>query len=84
MRIFFFVINTIYWLWIFLAPTIVFGLIGFFLYSSSAENLPYLIFLTIIGMALGILWAERIRKKHGLTHFFSNHQDSGLGLQRKR
>ena len=71
MRIFMFFINAIYWLWVVLVPTLIFGSIGFFLYVGSKENLPYTIFLTVIGITLGVIWAKRIRKKHGLSFFFA-------------
>ena len=69
-RFFELLINGIYWLWIFIVPILIFGGIGFFLYLKSPENLPFAIILTVIAVVLGFLWAERVRKKEGLTDFF--------------
>ena len=64
-------INAIYWLWLIIVPTGVFGLVGYVFYEKNKENLPYCILLTLIGLVLGVLWAERVRKKHGLSDYFS-------------
>src|SRR5688572_9106062 len=71
MRIFEYFINLIFWLWAFIVPTAIFSFVGFLFYSKSADNLPYTILSVAIGIFLGIWIAERIRKRHGLTHFFS-------------
>ena len=66
-----FFINAIYWLWIVFVPTGILGLLGFWLYNKPIENLPYSILLTLVGFVLGVLWAERIRKKEDLSFYFS-------------
>ena len=71
MKIFMFFINAIYWLWLVIVPTSVLGLVGFVLYQKDKENLPYSILLTLIGLVLGVRWAERVRKKHGLSFYFA-------------
>lgn len=71
MKIFMFFINTIFWVWAFMVPVGVCGFFALLIYSRSDSNLPYSILLLILGIALGIWLAESIRKKHGLSHFFS-------------
>jgi hypothetical protein len=71
MKIFMFFINSIYWLWAFCVPLLICGIPGWFLYEKSSKNLPYAILLLIAGIAGGIFLAERIRKREGLSNFFS-------------
>ncbi len=71
MKVFMFFINTIFWLWAFIVPSGILGFFAFLIYSRSETNLPYAILISIVGIALGIWIAETIRKKHGLSHFFS-------------
>jgi len=71
MKFLMFFINALLWLQVFIVPTAIFSFGAFLLYNKSVENLPYTIFLSIIGIALGVLLAERIRKKYGLVQFFS-------------
>ena len=60
----------ILWLWAFIVPAGIFAFIGFLLYNKSSANLPYSIIITIIGIILGVVLAEYIRKKYGLDYFF--------------
>ena len=65
-----FFINLIYWLWLFIITAGLWGFIGFWLFKKSSENLAYLIIVSIIGVVLGVLLAEHVRKKYGLDNFF--------------
>lgn len=71
MKLFEYFVNLIFWLWAFIVPAGVLAFLGFYHYTQSAQNLPYAILLATIGVFTGILVAERIRKKYGLSHFFS-------------
>jgi hypothetical protein len=66
-----FFINAIFWVMAFIVPAGAFGFIAFLLYNKSSENLPYSILLAVVGVVLGALLAEYIRKKYGLLNFFS-------------
>ena len=70
MRIFMIFINSIFWLWLFIVPTGVLGFLAVWLYFRSSGNLPYSIIIGAIGVTLGIVLAEYVRKKYGLDHFF--------------
>lgn len=59
----------IYWIKIFLSPFIIFLFIALAIYFSNEELLWISVLLSIIGLALGIVYAERIRKKHGTTQY---------------
>ena len=70
MKIFMFFINTIYWLWLVIIPTGIMSFIGYWIYVKNADNKPYSILLGISGIILGIVIAEKVRKKYGLSGFF--------------
>ncbi len=70
MRVFMFFINAIFWFWVFIVPAGVMGLVGFWLYIKTTDNLPYSILITIFGIIIGIVLAELVRKKYGLDSFF--------------
>ena len=59
-------IRIIFWLQAFVAPVILFGLIGF-LIGSMKLFVPFL----ITGGVVGIIVAEYIRRKIGLETFFA-------------
>lgn len=61
------------WLKIFISPFLIFGFIGFVLYKNidSGIGLGLFVLFVIIGLALGIYFAERIRKKVGTTTFIT-------------
>ena len=65
-----FFINTIFWLWLFIVPTGIMGFLGFWLYEKHHDNLFYSIIITVVGIILGIVLAEHVRKKYGLDNFF--------------
>jgi hypothetical protein len=47
------------------------GVYAYYRYYNNPRNLTLPIVITIAGMALGILLAERVRRKRGLAYFFS-------------
>ena len=66
-----FFINLIYWLWIFIIPSGILCFIGYWIYAKDSSNIALSIILSIIGILSGIFFAEKVRKKHGLSNFFS-------------
>jgi hypothetical protein len=71
MKVFLFLINSIYWLWAFIVPVILTGIPAWFLYVKSEKNLVFSILLLAAGIVCGVFVAERIRRKPGLSKFFS-------------
>lgn len=71
MKLMMFLVNTIYWLQIFLMPSGIIGFIALWLYIDNTINLFFTILLGVIGIVSGILLAEYIRKHYGLNNFFS-------------
>lgn len=67
-------IEWINWFKIVLSPTILFGSIGVILkFSLENETLGNYLFALclVLGITVGILWANSVKKKHGTTHFTS-------------
>lgn len=61
----------IYWIAVFLSPLLFFGMIGIGVYLFW-ENLLWLtIAFVLLGILLGALWAERIRKRKGTGRFMA-------------
>ena len=65
-----FFVNLVFWLWLFVVPTGVLSLTGLWLYVKSHKNLPFSILISLLGVFLGIILAEYVRKKYGLDNFF--------------
>jgi hypothetical protein len=70
MKIFLFIVSCVYWAWCFMVPVIIMGIPAWLLYSAKKENVFGSILLLLTGIILGILFAERVRKKEGLISFF--------------
>lgn len=70
MKIFLFIVSCVYWVWCFIVPVIIMGIPAWLLYSAKKENVFGSILLLFTGIVLGILFAERVRKKEGLISFF--------------
>jgi len=70
MKVFMFFINAIYWVSIFIIPAGISGFIGLWYYVDSHDNLILSIILGAIGVILGIVLAEFMRRKYGLDNYF--------------
>ena len=66
-------IELFYWILIFVSPTLIFGFIGFVVYYNYHGNLGFMLFigLSILGVGLGIYFAEKIRKSVGCAIFMT-------------
>lgn len=67
-------IEWINWFKIVLSPILLFAIIGVaFKFSFENETLGNYLFAIclLLGITVGILWANRTKKKHGTTHFIS-------------
>ena len=67
-----FLINTFFWLWIFIVPAGGLGFLGLWLYLRSSHNLFFSIIIFFIGITFGIVLAEYVRKRYGLDNFFGS------------
>jgi hypothetical protein len=64
-------IAILYWLQLFAAPLILFGVISLIIYSRT-ENKIFALIVLSTGFLVGIFLAEFIRRKYGLEKFFAN------------
>lgn len=69
-RVFYFVIESIFWFAIFLSPMLFFGIMAAIIYSNIKE-IFWAVLVLLIGFMLGVLWAEHIRKKYGCSRYIS-------------
>ena len=65
MKFFELFVRALYWLQIFAAPVVLFGLISLLVYSKTENKIIAIIFLSV-GFLGGIFLAEFIRRKYGL------------------
>ena len=68
MKVFNSVVHIFRWLQIFIAPVFICGIIALFTYE---KNKVMAIILLVVGIAGGIGMAEFVRRKYGLSNFFS-------------
>ena len=66
-----FVTNCYYWIQVFAAPFLIFGIIALIIFSyfQKYEIVAYI--LLGVGIIAGIFFAEYVRRKHGYDVFFS-------------
>ena len=64
-------IELIYWLQLFISPTAILGFIGFIIYMNMKNSTGQVIFFIMLGLgaAIGIYFAERIRRREGCSIF---------------
>lgn len=70
-RVFHFIIEFFSWLSIFISPFLIGVLVGVFIYIANQSLLWLSIGIVIIAVVIGIVFAERIRKKYGCSRFMS-------------
>lgn len=74
-----------FWLRIFISPTLIGVILGLitFAYLNNPYGLVIGILLSITGIILGIVFAEKMRKKHGTTSFISK-VDSSIPVKTEK
>ena len=70
-RIFSILIETIFWLQFFITPVGLGALIGIFIYIGNKRLLWLSIIIMSISVVIGVLYAERVRRKHGASRYAS-------------
>ncbi len=68
-----FFVEMIYWIQIFLCPTILIGLVGLASYGYMKNTTGMLLFFVfiVLGIGTGIYFAERVRRRIGCSTFMS-------------
>ena len=64
-------IESIFWIQFFITPLGIGALIAIFIYISNEKLLWLSIAITIISAILGIIYAERVRRKKGTSRYAS-------------
>lgn len=62
-------VETISWIAIFISPVLGFGVIAAILYFSNPKNWILAIIITSLGVIIGAIWAENIRRKIGCSNY---------------
>lgn len=62
-------IEILFWLLLCLCPILIFGLISAIVYSA-VHSKELSIGIGVLGIIAGILFAEKIRKNYGASHFY--------------
>ena len=70
-KILIFLIDLIYWLGIFIVPSGILFFASLWVYYENENSLFWPIVIFVLGIVLGILLAEYIRKHYGLNNFWS-------------
>ncbi len=70
-------VEALFWVAIFLSPTLAFGVIALVVYAKTRDVFPYPAVVLIIGMICGALCAEWVKKKYGCSNFLSRLYGSG-------
>ena len=68
-KLFAILVETVFWLQFFLAPVGLGGLIAVAIYISNQDLLWLSMVIMIISVIVGVLYAERIRKKRGTSRY---------------
>ena len=76
-KLFHIFVESIFWLQLFLVPVLLGGVISVVIYISN-ENLIWLsIAIAAISIILGVIYAERIRRKHGTSKYLTRIMATG-------
>lgn len=75
-KVFSSLINFIFWLWLFLIPSCILGVVAHYKYYNNPKNIFLPAGILVIGISLGVLLAEFIRRKIGLDIFFGRIRSS--------
>lgn len=63
------IMEVIYWIQLFMAPFLPLSIIGLIIYFNNTNYAWLCIILILIGTVLGIILAERIRRKYGTVTY---------------
>ena len=66
-----FIIESIFWMQIFFAPVGIGGLIALFIYIGNQRLLSLSITIAVVSIIIGVIYAERVRRKHGTSRYAS-------------
>ncbi len=64
-------IESVFWIQLFFAPAGIGGLIALFIYIGNQKLLWLSITIAAASIVIGIIYAERVRRKHGTSRYAS-------------
>lgn len=70
-------VEAVYWLLIFLSPMLIATVIAAVIYFSNGEQITIPVVVLGVGFVVGVLLAERIRRKYGCSTFYSRVNRTG-------
>jgi len=62
-------IKTVFWIQLFISPIGIGSLIALFVYLGNPQLLWLSITIVVVSIVIGIVYAERVRKKHGTSRY---------------
>jgi hypothetical protein len=68
-KIFHFVIELFSWILVFLSPVLAFGFAAVAIYITNVKNVIISILVFSVGIIIGVILAERIRRKSGCANY---------------
>lgn len=70
-KVFSFFIESMYWLQIFFSPVLIGGVIALVIYIRNKNLLWLSVIIGLISVITGIVFAEKVRRKHGTSKYMS-------------
>ena len=66
-----FIVELVFWLQIFITPVAIGGVVALFIYVRNERLLWLSMIIAAIAVVIGIVYAERVRRKHGTSRYVS-------------
>ena len=66
-----FIIESVFWVQLFIAPIVIGGLIALFIYIENHKLLWLSITVAVASVVVGLVYAERVRRKQGTSRYAS-------------
>jgi hypothetical protein len=76
--------EVIYWIQIFISPVIVSVIVAAIVYFNNTNNYIAAIGIIVLGVILGIFFAERIRRKHGTSTFMGREKGNSEFMEENK
>lgn len=68
-RVLKFLTESVFWIQVFISPFILFSIVGVVVYVYQPKLLWLSALLLLLGIVVGIIWAERVRKRAGTSRY---------------
>jgi hypothetical protein len=78
------IMEVIYWIQLFMAPFLPLSIIGIIIYFNNTNYGWLCVTLMLVGVVLGIILAERIRRKYGTTTYMGRIKGNSEFIEEKK